>query len=170
MAGFGLGSLASSPFGGLLQMAMSGPRDPYAAPGRPPLPEVGGPPRSDALSVRVVPSKALDPSADPRATEIQLIDKSGIPHYRGEITNEGNGIFGVGYVENLTRKYSGLGVDLYRAMARAAEDMGGRLIGGMNANRTSRAVHDALIKQGLARPTKVYGKDLLEFSSSPFSE
>ena len=122
------------------------------------------------LVTRTVPSSELRTRADPHAFETQIRDPEGNLHYRGEMTREKNGLWGVGYVENLSREHSNLGVPLYRQMAKYAEDNGGTLVAGMNTNALSRTVHDKLIAAGLATPIEVGGRSLLRIRSQPAAE
>lgn len=107
-----------------------------------------------------------DPHADPKAHEIQLTGPDGKVHYRGEITQEGPDLFGVGFVENVSREHSGEAPELYRQMADYAKSKGGRLIAGMNTNRTSRAVLEQLESKGLAHKVKFGSRELYEISPS----
>ncbi len=116
------------------------------------------------LSVETSPARGDGPGhlADPRAHEIRIVNEKGEVQYRAEITQEKDGLWGVGYVENVSREHSGLASDLYQAAAKYVDERGGTLVAGMNTNRFSRAVHERLMSEGIAEPIKVGERELLK--------
>lgn len=124
------------------------------------------------FSIASGPSKDFNPPdfpTDRHAHTIQLQDEEGNVHYRGEITQEANNIWGVGHVENVSRQFSQQAPKLYQEMAKYAEERGGKLYGGMNTNRLSEAVHQQLYQKGLAREEKVGQRSLTRILSNPES-
>lgn len=118
-----------------------------------------------SLNAASGPSSKFRSGADPKAHEVQLVNEKGVVQYRGEITEEKNNLWGVGYIENVTREHKGQAIKLYQEMARYAEEHGGRLVGGMNVNKLSKSVHEKLLAEGLAEKIKVGERELIEIHS-----
>lgn len=109
---------------------------------------------------------------DKSAHEIQIRDESGKTHYRMEVQDvsnspDTNGLWGIGYVENVSREYSGLAPQLYQAAAKYVEDRGGTLVAGMNTNRFSDAVLAKLKDSGIATDFRLGDRNLMQIHSAP---
>lgn len=142
--------------------------DPDKHPRHPGGSEQGGefsPSGGGGLQVNSGPSSKFRSGADPKAHEVQLVGEKGTVHYRGELTEEKNNLWGVGFIENVSREHKGLAAQLYKEMARYAEEHGGKLVGGMNINRLSKAVLEKLQAEGFAKKVKVGERELFEIHS-----
>lgn len=117
---------------------------------------------SSDLMVHVQMSREIRANAPATAVELQLRSSDNTPHYRMEIVGYKDNVWGVGYVENLTRAYSRQAERLYQAAADYVAQRGGRLYAGMQTNQHSDSLLSAMERRGSVLRTTVAGLDRFE--------
>lgn len=99
-------------------------------------------------------SLKIDKPSDTGVREFSLVDADGKQHYMAKVSSDVPALgktAGIEWIENVSRKYSGLGPAFYKAIAAKVNEAGKRLfVGGGAARPGAEAVHAVLEKEGFA--------------------